>query len=164
MVLSEKERKERRVAGMQRDAEQLSMAKKVQRTLMSGRPPVSELKTPNGAVNAAKTWHRRIESEIEDVMHGQGPKRADYFGVVIVYVSPDLSCLGLSSPYASREESQIERELKDNLAIGLIFGISDGQELVMGKRPFLVTKQTDEWLQEMVLAAKSQLELDRLER
>ena len=164
MVLSDSERKERREAGRQRDLEEMSVAKRVQRKLTNGRPPASELKTPNAALTAARTLHREIGIRIEDETYGQRPGADDYFGVVIGYVSPDLSVLGFTSLYAPGEEDRIQRMLSGNIPIGLLFGIADGNEIVMGNRPFLVMKQTEAWLSELSGIVRSELVIDRMEK
>jgi hypothetical protein len=164
MVISVKERKERREVGRQKELDEMSVAKKVQRNLTNGRPPASELKTPNAALTAARTLHREIGMRIADETHGTRPRATDYFAVAVGYVTPDLSVLGFSPLYAAGEEDRIERALTGNIALGLVFGIADGSEVVMGARPFLVTKQTEAWLSELMMVVKSEIELDRMER
>jgi hypothetical protein len=166
MVLSETESKARREAGRQKELEGMSVAKKVQRNLTNGRPPVSELRTPNAAVTAARTWQSRIKDEIERETHGQRPRAADYFAVAVAYVTPDLSALGFTPLYAAGEEDRIERHLTGNVAIGLVWGVADDahSEIFMGARPFIVTKQTEAWLSELIPAIQSEMDTDRLER
>jgi len=164
MVLSGNESKERREAGRKKELDEMSVAKKVQRKLTNGRPPASELKTSNAALTAARTLDREIRTRIEDETYGQRPRADDYFGVAVGYVTPDLSVLGLTPIYAPGEEDRIERALTGNIAIGLVFGIADGSEIVMGTRPFLVMKQSEAWLSELTRPVQTELELDRLER
>jgi hypothetical protein len=161
MVLSIKERRE---AGRQKELAEMSVAKKVQRNLTNGRPPASELKTPNAAVTAARTLHREIGGRIGDETYGQRPGPGDYFAVSIAYVTPDLSVLGFTPFYAPGAEDRIERALTGNIAIGLVFGIAEGSEIVTGTRPFLVTKQSEAWLSELIPAIQSEMSTDRLER
>jgi hypothetical protein len=101
---------------------------------------------------------------IADETHGTRPRAADYFGVSVGYVTPDLSVLGFTPLYANGEEDRIQGTLSGNIALGLVFGIADGANIVMGARAFLVTKQTEAWLAELTLVIKSELELDRIER
>ena len=167
MVLSEAERKERREAGRQRELEEMSVAKKVHRQLTNGRPPASEFRTPIAALTAAKTLHREIRTRIEEETHGTRPRAGagDYFAVTVAYVTPDLSALGFTPLYSEGEQDRIERTLSGNIAIGLVFGIADGKrEILTGARPFFVTKQTDSWLEELIVPVRSEFELDRLER
>jgi hypothetical protein len=171
VALSSEERKARREAGRQRELEAMTVAKKVQRDLTTGRPPVSELRTPNAALTAAATLYRKIEMGIENETYGQRPRAGDYFAVSVGYVTPDLSVLGFTPLYAPgegederTERARIEKALTGNIALGLIFGIADGEEILMGARPFLVTKQTDEWLAGLLIAVHGELESDRVER
>lgn len=170
MTLSEAERKERRETGRQRELSEMSVARRVQRDLTNGRPPASEFKTPTGALIAAKTLCRKIEMQIADETHGTGLKPRS-FAVSIGFVSPDLSVLGFtpllvgySPAFDSADEARIERALAGEIAIGLVFGIEDGEEILMGARPFIVMKQTDAWLEELIVHVRSEIELDSLER
>jgi hypothetical protein len=140
MPLSLEAKKALREEGRKRELGDMSAAKKVVRQLTNGRPPASELRTPHAALVAAKTLHNEID--VRMCVENAG----NYDGVVIAYVTPDLSVLGFTPIYSSDNESQIERTLTGNIALGLVFGIEDGDEMVMGARPFLVTKQTDTWL------------------
>jgi hypothetical protein len=170
MALTVKEQKERREIGRQQAIGQMSLAEKVQRRLTNGRPPASELRTPHAALVAAKTLHGEIRTRIEDETHGQHPRGSDYFAVTVAYVSPDLSVLGFTSlcaglaPMNPADEARIERMLTGNIAIGLMFGIGDGKNIVTGTRPFLVTKQTDAWFAELEMAVKTEFDIDRAER
>lgn len=171
VALSIEERKARREAGRQRELEVMSVAKKVQRDLTTGRPPVSELKTPKAALTAAKTLHRRIGEGIENETHGQRPRAGEYFAVSVAFVTADLSLLGFTPLYAPSdsqediaERMRIEGILTGNIALGLIFGIADGEKVLMGARPFLVTTQTEAWFSELTVIVKTEMETDRMER
>jgi hypothetical protein len=135
----------------------MTEAQKIRRDLAGGRPPASELKTPNAALTAAKTLHREIGVRL-------GSGAGNYFAVTVGYVTPDLSVLGFTPIYVPGAEDRIERHLTGNIALGLVFGIVDGEKIVMGARPFLVTKQTEAWLTELTIAVQSEIEVDRLER
>lgn len=168
--MTDEQRKARREDGRRRSLGEMSVARRVQRGLMNGRPPASELRTPHAALVAAKTLHSEIKTRIEDETHGQRPRAGDYFAVAIAYVAPDLSLYGFSPVLAGimpisnpEDEARIERALTGNVAIGLIFGIADGEEIVMGARPFLATKQADAWLSELMIAVKSEFEIDRMD-
>lgn len=145
-----------------------SYAMKARRALMNGRPPASELKTPSAALSVARTWLREIEVRIQDETNGQRPNSKDYFAVALCYVTPDLSALGFTPllvPNSPKEqEDRVERMLTGNIAVGLLFGIADGSEMLMGSRAFLATRQTDAWLEELTRAVRSEMELDRIER
>jgi len=101
---------------------------------------------------------------IADETNGTRPRAADYFGVSVGYVTPDLSVLGFTPIYAPGEEASIERMLSGNIALGLVFGIADGKEILIGTRPFLVTKQTETWLSDLATILKTEFESDRIER
>ncbi len=171
MALTEVERKARREEGRRRELEGLSLAKRVQRDLTNGRPPASELKTPTGALIAARTLFRNLETRIGDEACGTALKPR-MFAVSIGYVSPDLSVLGFTpvlmgyAPSISpAEEASTERMLAGNIPIGLLFGIlDDDKKFLMGVRPFMATKQTDEWLSGLVPAVQSEFGLTALIR
>lgn len=165
MALSTEEGKARRLAGLKRELEGMSVAKKVQRDLTNGRPPTSELKTPTGALIAAKTLCKKIETQIADETHGTGLKPQS-FAVAVGYVSPDLSVIGntplligYSPEFDPQDEARIERALAGNIALGLIFGIADDEKILVGVRPFLVTKQTDSLLSELARVAQGEFDL-----
>jgi hypothetical protein len=176
MVLTEVEKKARREAGRRKELESMSPAKQVQRSLTGGRPPLSELRTPNAARTAARTLQREIRSRFEAETNGTRPRAAsDYFGVTVAYVSADLSVLGITpiySPLYAEDETaadkelgdQIERALTGNIALGLIFGIANGEDILVGTRLFLVTKQSEGWLDELTLAAQGEMSLDKQEK
>jgi hypothetical protein len=161
MVLTVKERRE---AGRKRELEEMTVAKRVLRQLTNGRPPASELRTPVAAVSAARTLHRDIQKRIEEATNGTRTRAREYFAVTVAYVTPDLSALGFTSLYEEAGQDRMERMLTGNIPIGLLFGIADGKEILVGARPFIVTKQTDDWLKELAIAAHSELEIDRAER
>jgi hypothetical protein len=147
MVLTVKERKARRQAGM--DA--MTEVKKIRRDLTGGRPPAGEMKTPTGAVTAARILYRELESRLR----GLKPKSGDW-GVSVGYVSADLSVLGFSPLYVPGDESELMKHLSGHVMLGLIFGMVDkdakGEDdrFVMGTRPFFITTQTETWLDELV--------------
>lgn len=154
MPLAVEERKARRIAGMER----MTTAQKAHRAATTGRPPVSEMKSPMAAISAARALHKKLESEMRDQTDG------DYFAVSIAFVIPDLSALGFTHLYSDSEHGRIERALDGNVPIGLVFGIADGAEILMGARPFIAIGQTDAWLKELMMAARIEMESDRLER
>jgi hypothetical protein len=155
--MTDAERKARREDGRRKELAQMSVAKKVQRYLTGRRPAAAELKTPFAALTAAKTLQREIDAELAD--------GGDFFAVTIGYVSPDLSVLGFTPSYAPGAEDRIERALSGNIAIGLIFGIADGGEILMGVRPFLAeARQSEGWLLELSTVVQSEFEIERRER
>ncbi len=162
MALTDEEGKARRRAGVAA----MTGAERIRRDLTGGRPPESELKTPTGALIAAKTLCRKIETRIADETHGTGLK-PESFAVAVGYVSPDLSVIGntplligYSPEFSPQDEARIERALAGNIALGLIFGIADGEKILVGTRPFLVTKQTDSLLSELTRVAQNEFDLD----
>ena len=168
MVGSGTANKTRKVVGTMSTQSEPSVAQRARRALMNGRPPASELKSPTAALSAARTWLREIEVRIQNETHGQRPNAKDYFAVTICYVTPDLSALGFTPLLVfngpKEQEERTERMLIGNIAVGLLFGIADGSETLMGSRPFLATRQTDAWLDELTRAVRSEMEIDRLER
>jgi hypothetical protein len=153
MVLTVKERKARRQAGM----DSMTEVKKIRRDLTGGRPPAGELKTPTGAVTAARIFYRELESR----MKGLNPKPGD-LGVSVGYVSPDLSVLGFSPLFVPGSESELMKHLSGHVMLGLIFGMADkdadeDERFVMGARPFFVTAQTEDWLDELALVVRSEM-------
>jgi len=92
-------------------------------------------------------------------VEGLNPKEGDW-GVSIAYVTPDLSCLGFSLPYQSSEEQQRMAVLTGNVLLGLVFGVVDpeandpNEQIVMGARAFITTKQIDTWLAELLPAVR----------
>jgi hypothetical protein len=162
MAITVEEGKARRRAGV----EAMTVAEKIRRDLTGGRPPESELKTPTAALIAAKTLLRKIETRIADETHGTGLKPQS-FAVSVGFASPDLSVIGFtplligcSPALDSHDEARIERALAGNIALGLIFGIADGEKILVGTRPFLVTKQTDALLSELTRVVQREFDLD----
>ncbi len=164
MALTVEEGKAKRLAGMKRAKEEMTAAQRIQRALVNGRPPASELKTPSAAVTAARTLHRELELRLKT--EGFAPEPSTY-AVCVAYVTPDLTVLGFTLPYVPEDKDrtrEILEMLTGNIAIGLIFGIADTEardedgRIVMGARAFLVTKQTDAWLSELLLPVRLDME------
>jgi hypothetical protein len=83
-------------------------------------------------------------------------KTAVRHGVAIAYVSPDLTALGYTSLWREDSQEAALRTLEGNVPVGLLFGIHDPvpeekQHVLVGARPFLNTRQADEWLSELAL-------------
>jgi hypothetical protein len=162
MALTTEEGKARRRAGMERAKQELTAVQRIQRALINGRPPASELRTPLSAVTAARTLHRDLEARTK--AEGLTPAPGD-LEVRVAYVTPDLSVLGFTLPFAPSEEAGMTEMLTGNIALGLTFGIADPEardedsRIVVGSRPFLVTKQTDAWLSELVPLVKLEMKL-----
>lgn len=161
MVFSSKESKARRLAGMKRAAQELTAVGRIHRTLINGRPPASELRTALAAVTAARVLHRELE--VRMTTEGLTPKLGDW-GVVIGYVSPDLSVIGISRVFVPERETQMMGILEGQIMLGLVFGMVDDErkEFVIGSRPFLTTKQTDAWLAELTVPARLEMESRKL--
>ena len=153
MSLAIEERKARRLAGMQQAKEDTTIAGKAQRVyraLTTGRPPVSEMKSPTAAIGAARV----LNNELDKRLKVEGLDTASVkFGVAIAYVSPDLSVIGYTALYAEKSQARIESELRGQVPVGLLFGIADAadpaQPALTGARAFLNTKQSEEWLTEL---------------
>jgi hypothetical protein len=159
MVISTEEGKARRIAGMKRANLEMTVVQKIQRALVNGRPPASELKTPLAAVTAARVLHRELESRL--TAEGLKPTPGDW-AVSIGYVTTDLSVLGFTLPYVPGEEAGLMARLDGHIMLGLVFGIVDPEaesEIVMGARPFLSTKQTEVWLSELLTPVRTEMEL-----
>jgi hypothetical protein len=144
-------------------AENMTPAQKIRRDLTGGRPPAGELKTPTGAVTAARILHRELETRMS--AEGLKPKTGDWC-VSIGYVSADLSVLGFSPLFAPGEEAELMKYLSGHVMLGLIFGMVDKEakeskdeidRIVTGTRPFFVTTQTEDWLDELVTPVSLEL-------
>jgi hypothetical protein len=162
MVLTLEERKARREAGMAQAQDKLTFVQKIRRAHVNGRPQASELRTPIGALMAAKTLDNDLRQKLDAEQLKIGPRDV---GVCVGYVSTDLSVLGFTPIYESGAEARIERMLHGQIPIGLIFGIRDkegkrkGDEaIVTGTRPFLATKQVDAWLSELETPVRLEIE------
>jgi hypothetical protein len=158
MVLTESERNARRQAGV--DA--MTDVEKIRRDLMGGRPPASEFKTPHSAVIAARALHRELELRMTAAGLKPGPRDC---AVSIGYVSTDLSVIGFTPFYAKDTEERLARHLDGQIAVGLVFGMVEqdpapahGRHIILGTRAFLTTKQTEEWLSELITPVR--LEMD----
>jgi hypothetical protein len=155
MALMIDERARRRMAGMERvknDTTATGKVHRIHRALTTGRPPVSEMKSPTAAIGAARSLIRSLEREMDK----EGlDKTSVKYGVAIAYVSPDLTALGYTSLWGEDSQDAMLGTLAGNVPLGLLFGISETADLervLVGARPFLNTKQTDEWLSELVPA------------
>lgn len=151
MALDTQERKARRVAGMERakaDSSTKGKVQRIHRALTTGRPPASEMKSPTAAIGAARVLHSDLERKMKD--EGLDPAAVKH-RVAIAYVSPDLTAYGYTYQEAQEE---ILSELEGRVPIGLLFGVCDpaDNKAIVGSRPFLNTKQTEEWLAELRLA------------
>jgi hypothetical protein len=158
-TLTVEERKARRLAGMKRANEELTAVQKIYRALVGHRPPVGELKTPTAAVTAARILYRELETRMTK------PKPGDW-GVSIGYVSPDLSVLGFTHLFAPAtadapgNEAKLMKHLDGQIMLGLIFGMRDreAKDVVMGTRPFFLTKQSETWLEELAPQVRFEIE------
>lgn len=156
MALTEEEGKKRRRDGVAA----MTGAAKIRRDLTGGKPPASELKTPQAAVTAARILHRELESRMTAA--GLKPKPGDW-AVSIGYVSPDLSVLGYTRLFTPGGESALMGMLEGQIAIGLIFGIVDKdpvgeRHIILGTRAFLTTKQAEGWLSELFHGVRLEME------
>jgi len=153
------EGKAKRKAGIQA----MTPAEKIRRDLTGGRPPAGELKTPLSAVTAARILHREIESRL--IAEGVKPKPGTW-GVSVGYVALDLSTLGFTSLFQPPSDGDtgngdaLLEHLNGNIPIGLVFCILDKAAedgVVVGTRAFFTTKQTEDWLTELVPIIRTEL-------
>jgi hypothetical protein len=153
-LLTIEDRKARRLEGTIRAKEALTAAQRVHRSLVNGRPPTSEMKSPMAAFGAARLLLRRLE----EAMLSEGVVTAIKHGVAVAFVSPDLTYLGYTPLLPPNDQDAILRSLDGNVPIGLLFGVCDvfamSDELTVrvGSRPFLNINQVDEWLSELAQA------------
>jgi hypothetical protein len=148
MVMTTEERAERRLAGMQK----MTFVRKIHRSLVNGRPPASEFKTPLAAVTAARSLFTDIERKL--TAEGMKPEPGGV-GVCIAYVPPDLSFIGHTVLYAPGRETAMLESLNGHIMLGLVFGIhdpdaNDEDRFAVGARPFVSTKQVEDWLAEII--------------
>jgi hypothetical protein len=167
MALTVKEQKERREIGRLQAVQQMTFIRKIHRSLVNGRPPASEFKTPLSAVSAARVLYTDLQRKL--TAEGLPPKPGD-LGVSVGYVSPDLSVLGFTALYAPGSEDAMLQTLNGNIMLGLVFGIVDEQasdpdeRFVMGNRPFVSMKQVDGWLSELEMVVRLEMEDAILDR
>lgn len=164
MALSIEERKARRTEGVERAKQEMTVVQKIHRSLINGRPPASELKTPTAAVTAARILYRELESRLTvegfspNADRSSGPKPGDC-AVSVAYITADLSVLGFTGLFVPGEEARLMGLLDGNIMLGLIFGVVDeDKSIIMGTRPFLATKQTDGWLDELTAPVRFEIE------
>jgi hypothetical protein len=169
MVLTVEERKARRLAGMKRANQELTAVQRIYRALVNGRPPAGELKTPTAAVTAARILHKELETRMTAECPHK-PKAGDW-GVSIGYVSPDLSVLGFThlfvpaTPDEPGNQDKLMKHLDGQIMLGLIFGMKDKEakeadkKVVMGTRPFFLTKQSETWLEELAPQVQFEIEI-----
>ena len=150
MALAVEKAKAIRLEGLKREREGLSVAERVQRSLINGRPPVSEFKTPLAAIQAARTLDSMLATRLVAEGFHEEPK---LWGVSVGYVTPDLSTIGFTRLYSPDRETEMFNFLSGNIALGLVFGVIDREgakpNIVTGSRPFFTAKQTDGWLVEL---------------
>jgi hypothetical protein len=108
------------------------------------------MKSPTGAVGAARVLYRDLERKMKE--EGLDTATVKY-GVAIAYASPDLTALGYTPLFREESQEVVLRTLEGNVPVGLLFGVRDPadqeQRVLVGSRPFLNTRQTDEWLSEL---------------
>ena len=157
MILTVEKAKERRAAGV----EAMTAAEKIHRNLTGGKPPASEMRTPQAAITAARILHETLERKITD--SGLDPQPGDW-AVSIGYVPTDHSFVSFTPLYAKGAEESLARHLDGRIPLGLVFGIVDkkatdeNERIVMGARPFLRTAQVEEWLSELIIPVRLEME------
>ena len=156
--------KARREAGRVKEKQGLTGVQRVHRALVGHRPPASELRTPFAAASAARVLHRELEKKM--AAEGLSPEPGDWV-VSVAFISTDLTALGLTplfvpgneaapgSVSTPGNEAALIGALAGNIALGLVFGVKDREVedkkkcVVVGARPFLTTKQTEDWFEEL---------------
>jgi hypothetical protein len=160
------EAKAKRKAGMDRARSEMTIVQGIRRGYVNGRPPISELRTPLAAASAARALHSELESKMVAAKLTPGSRD---LGVSVGFVTADLTVIGFTNLYDPKNQSEsvaeMVKRLDGNIAVGLVFGMADTEatdkadRIVMGSRPFLVTKLTDAWLEELRLAVRSEIAL-----
>jgi hypothetical protein len=146
MALTLEAKKAKREEGRKMELHEMTAAQRIHRSLTNGRPPASEFRTTLGAFTAAATLYDEIKrqwpADYPELMPGE-------LGVFIAYASTDLSLIGQTRLYApDRDADTLTAQLQGRIILGLVFGIKDPERdnYVVGARPFVNTKQVDEWL------------------
>ena len=155
MVLTESERKQRRLEGMQRKTADMTTVQKIHREFTAGRPPISELRSPAEAVRAAK----QLFAELYATMVARKVRDPEC-AVKVVYVNTDFT-IASSQAYIPSEETQLLKLLTDQpvIMIGLVFVMRDpdakdeDKKIVAGMKPFLLTPQVVGWLRDLISQA-----------
>jgi hypothetical protein len=146
MASTTEAKKAKREEGRKKELHELTAAQRIHRSLVNGRPPASEFKTPLGAYAAAAALY----SEINRQWPADYPElKPGELGVLIGYISPDLSVIGQTELYAPEKRAdELTGHLHRQIILGLVFGIKDPErdDYVIGTRAFVNTKQADEWL------------------
>ncbi len=150
MALTVEAKKARREEGRLKELQEMTAGEKIRRSLVNGRPPASEFKTPLGAFTAAATLYSEI--------HRQWPAKCSKpnpgdIGVAAAFVTTDLSLTGITPLYApGAGPDAFTKHLDGKIILGLVFGINDPDEtdvmlqFALGVRPFIGMKQVDQWL------------------
>jgi hypothetical protein len=154
MVITVDEGKALRRAGV----EAMTGIERIHRDMTGGRPPASELKTPLAAITAARILHDELKARM--TAGGLHPTDGDW-AVSIGYVSTDLSVIGFTPLFAPGKEAHalLMETLDGQIMLGLVFGLVDGEgRIITGSRPFITTKQVDEWLRELHTPVRMEME------
>lgn len=158
MVLTETERKQRRVDGMKRKTEGMTEVEKIQREFTVGRPPVSELRTPAEAVRAASLLFAELQAAMK-AHNVADPVCA----VKVAYVDTDFSMTS-TQVFIPGKESELLKFLTKQpvIMLGLVFVMLDpeadeSKRHVLGMKPFLVTRQVVGWLKDLITQQHSGL-------
>lgn len=168
MTTSADESKARREEGRAREKQGMTGVQRVYRALVGHRPPASELRTPQAAATAARTLHKELKKLM--TRERLTPEPGDWV-VSVAFISADLTVLGLTPMFVPGDEAALTagngavlapgneaaliEALKNNIALGLVFGVKDREDedkekrVVVGARPFLTTKQTEDWFKEL---------------
>lgn len=152
MVLSESERRQRRLEGMQRKTAEMTTVEKIHREFTVGRPPISELRSPAEAVRAAK----QLYAELQATMVAR-KVRNPLCAVKVVYVNTDFT-IASSQVLIPGKEAELMKLLTEQpvIMIGLVFAMQDPDakdeknNIVAGMKPFLVTPQVVGWLKDLI--------------
>jgi hypothetical protein len=154
MILDPMVRKENRQATLAAAKENMTKAQRVHRQFVSGKPPVSEFRTPAEAIRAASVLLQGLKSAMG------ATESEDDVRVGLVYVDTSFT-MAVVRRYLPDQEKRMVSELTGQpiIVIGLVFVIVDRNRKdkttkdyisVGGMKPFFVTKQVIGWLQDVI--------------
>jgi hypothetical protein len=153
MVLTGEERKERRQQSLVKTKAAMTKAEKLHQAFSAGRPPLSEFRTPSEAVRSAVVLLRGIQGTMSDPKFSLNP---DDCAVHVAYVDPSFTG-AFTMPVVIGQEADLIAKLESQpvIMLGLLFALKDrerdpeGNDAVVGVRPFIVTPRTVQWMTDL---------------